>query len=209
MQHKMQCHRERERNMRKPIYDLNGVRGRRMRLDDRKCVIITDKTVGSFLSGNITDGEKTIFLKDVVGVQFKRSGALIGYLQFETPSMQMNNQKDNMFSENTFTFEDGKNNVTNELMEEVYEYAVNRIEELKYGYSIGMPAPSVSYSDPTPAAEPGTPSAPIVAKKDVLLADDPIDPIQAGNDEIICPICNTRQRAGRKKCWHCNQVFIV
>lgn len=119
--------------MAKLIYDLIGVRGRRMKLYDTKCVITTDVTVGSFIAGNITDGEKTIFLKDVVGVQFKKSGMLIGYIQLETPSMQMNNQKDNMFSENTFTYEAGKNNITNELIEEVYEYLVNRIEELKYG----------------------------------------------------------------------------
>ena len=90
--------------MAKLICDLVGCRGRRMKLYDTKCVIITDKTVGSLITGNITDGEKTIYLKDVVGVQFKKSGMLIGYLQLETPSMQMNNQKDNMFSENTFTY---------------------------------------------------------------------------------------------------------
>lgn len=73
-----------------------------------------------------------MFLIDVVGVQFKKSGLTIGYLQFETPSLQMNNEKSNMFSENTFTFEDGKNGVTNQLMQEVYNYVVDRIERLKY-----------------------------------------------------------------------------
>ena len=115
------------------IYELIGVRGREMKLYDTKCVITTKKTAGSLLTGNFTDGEKTIFLCDVVGVQFKESGGLIGYLQFETPSMQMNNKADNMFSENTFTFENGKNGVTNALMQQVYQYVVDRVEELKYG----------------------------------------------------------------------------
>lgn len=116
------------------IYEFNGARGRRIKIYDKKCVIITDVTLGSVLTSNATDGEKTIFLKDVVGVQFKKSGLTLGFLQFETPSMQMNNDKNNFFSENTFTFEENYDSgMTNSLMQEVYEYVVNRIEELKYG----------------------------------------------------------------------------
>ncbi len=122
--------------MAKFICKFTGVRGRVMKLYDTKVVIVTNKTVGSLLTGNITDGEKTIFLSDVVGVQFKRAGLLIGYLQFETPSLQMNNQQDNMFSENTFTFNDETGGVSNKLMEMVYSFVVNRIEELKYGIKI-------------------------------------------------------------------------
>jgi len=118
------------------IYEFEGVRGRNLKLYDTKIIITTKKTVGSLITGNFTDGEKTIFLRDVVGVQFKKSGGLIGYLQFETPSMQMNNKSDNMFSENTFTYEDGKNGITNKMMEDVYSFVVDRIEELKYNATI-------------------------------------------------------------------------
>lgn len=121
------------------IYQLEGVRGRSIQIYDRKCVISTKATVGSLLTGNITDGEKTIFFKDVVGVQFKRSGGLIGYLQFETGSVQMNNQNSNMFSENTFTFEDGKNGITNMQMEAIYHQVCDIIEQVKYG-----PAPELA-----------------------------------------------------------------
>lgn len=122
--------------MAKFIYEFEGVRGRTMKLYDTKVVIATDVTFGSIITGNATDGEKTIFLSDVVGVQFKKSGALIGYLQFETPTSQMNNKSDNAFSENTFTFENNKNGITNELMEALYNYIVDRVEELKYGVPI-------------------------------------------------------------------------
>ena len=118
--------------MAKLICKLEGVRGRTMTLYDTKCVIKTKVTAGSVITGNATDGEKTLFLKDVVGVQFKESGALIGYLQFETSSIQMNNQKSNMFSENTFTFEHNKNGVTNEQMEIIYHQVCNIIEAIKY-----------------------------------------------------------------------------
>ena len=130
--------------MAKLLYNLEGVRGRSIQIYDRKCVISTKAGVGSLLTGNVSDGEKTIFYPDVMGVQFKKSGALIGYLQFETGSVQMNNQNSNMFSENTFTFEHGKNGVTNEQMEAIYHYICDLIEQIKYGDApqIVPPAPA-------------------------------------------------------------------
>jgi hypothetical protein len=115
------------------LYQFEGVRGRTIWIFDRKCVIATKAGVASFITGNVSDGEKTIFYKDVVGIQFKKSGTLIGYLQFETSSMQMNNQNSNMFSENTFTFEHNVNGVTNEQMEAIYHYVCDLIEQVKYG----------------------------------------------------------------------------
>ncbi len=125
--------------MAKLLYQLEGVRGRSIQIFDRKVVINTKAGVGSFLTGNVSDGEKTIFFSDVVGVQFKKSGSLIGYLQFETSSVQMNNQNSNMFSENTFTFEDGKNGITNAQMEAIYRQVCDIIEQVKYG-----PAPEIA-----------------------------------------------------------------
>ena len=177
--------------MAKLVYDLIGVRGRRMKLYDTKCVITTDKTVGSLISGNITDGEKTIFLKDVVGVQFKQSGVLIGYLQLETPSMQMNNQKDNMFSENTFTYEEGKNNVTNELVKQVYEYLVDRIEELKYG-SVTTPTSSIG----------STVSKPIVSSTTQNSTSTPKTP-ESGIWK--CPYCETNNSTNYGQCKKCGK----
>ena len=118
------------------ICKLTGVRGREMELYDTKVVISTKKTIGSLITQNFTDGRKTIYLCDVVGVQFKQSGTLIGYLQFETPAMQMNNANSNFFSENTFTFEAGAYGITNELMAAVYQFVTDRIEELKYNTKI-------------------------------------------------------------------------
>lgn len=135
------------------LYQLEGVRGRSILIYDRKCVISTKVSVGSLLTGNVTDGEKTIFFKDVVGVQFKRSGNLIGYLQFETGSVQMNNQNSNMFSENTFTFEHNKNGITNEKMEMVYHKVCDLIELVKYGSLTSGVAPS-AVAPAAPAAAP-------------------------------------------------------
>lgn len=95
---------EADRNV--PIYDLNGCRGRTIKVYRDRCVITTNVTLGSVLTNNATDGQKTIFYSDVIGVQYKESGLAIGYLQLETASGQMNNLKSNMFGENTFTFDE-------------------------------------------------------------------------------------------------------
>lgn len=118
--------------MSKLLYELDGVRGRSMKVYDRKVVIDTKVTAGSLLTGNATDGTKTIFYKDVVGIQFKPTGLTIGYLQFETPSGQMNNLKDNHFSENTFTYGDKKSGASNEEMARIYNEICDLIENIKY-----------------------------------------------------------------------------
>ena len=117
----------RERLVYDLVYEIQGVRGRSIRVYPYKCIINTSVTAGSLLTNNATDGEKTIYYKDVVGIQYKRSGVTIGYLQFETSSGTMNHDKSNYFSENTFTFESDKD----EIMEEVYEYIIGIFAELK------------------------------------------------------------------------------
>lgn len=115
------------------ICKLGGSRGRSIDIYDNKCVITTDVTVGSVLTHNALDGQKTVFYIDISGIQFKKSSLAIGYLQLETASMQMNNQSSNMFSENTYTFEEGINGVNNDLIEKVHNYIVDKVEGYKYG----------------------------------------------------------------------------
>lgn len=115
------------------ICSLVGARGRHIAVYDNKCVITTDVSLGSLLTSNALDGQKTIFYIDVQGVQFKKGLLTLGYLQLETASLQMNNQNSNMFSENTFTYEDTSNGIPNALMEKVHDYIVDRIESYKYG----------------------------------------------------------------------------
>ncbi len=111
------------------LYDLKGVRGRSMKVYGDRCVISTKASVGSFISGNVSDGEKTIFFTDCIGVQFKKSGFQIGYIQLETASGIMNNTANNFFNENSFTFD--KSVQTNENMSLVADYIKNRIAETK------------------------------------------------------------------------------
>lgn len=113
------------------LFRIRGARGRVLEVYNNKCIIQTKVTLGSVITGNASDGEKTIFYPDCTAIQFKLSRALIGYLQLETPSMQMNNTKSNFFSENTFTFEGTDKN---ELMSEVYYFVSDLVGAAKYGH---------------------------------------------------------------------------
>lgn len=111
------------------IYSIVGTSGKRLRVYEDKCIISTKAKVGSFLVGNGSDGEKTIYYSDVIGIQFKRPGIQIGYLQLETASGLMNNKQNNFFNENTFTFANSE--VSLEKMEEIRDYIAKKIEVYK------------------------------------------------------------------------------
>ncbi len=113
------------------IYSIEGVRGKHIDIYENKCVIKTKITIGSLLMHNATDGEKTIYYKDCIGIQFKKAGITIGYLQLETSVAMMNNLNSNFSSENSFTFD--VNVVSNEKMQEVADYVKRRIDEIKTG----------------------------------------------------------------------------
>lgn len=111
------------------IYDLNGCRGRHICVYDDKAILSVKAGLGSFITGNISDGEKTIYYADCIGVQFKKSGFQIGYLQLETAGGIMNNKASNFFNENTFTWDTSQQ--SNEKMEEVAKYVKERVDYYK------------------------------------------------------------------------------
>lgn len=111
------------------IYNIKGTQGKLLKVYEDKCIIVTKPGIGSFVVGNGSDGEKVIYYSDVVGVQFKKTGLQIGYLQLETSSGIMNNIDDNFFNENSFAYNSAT--VSNEKMEEVKNYILQRIEIYK------------------------------------------------------------------------------
>ena len=111
------------------VYSIDGVRGKHIDVYENKCTIKTKVTFGSIIASNATDGEKTIYYKDCVGVQYKPAKFTIGYLQFETASGMMNNKGSNFFGENSFTFDTTV--ISNEKMEEVANFIRKKIDEIK------------------------------------------------------------------------------
>ena len=122
------------------VYDLNGVRGRHIKIYEDRVVLSVKATIGSFITGNISDGEKTIYFEDCIGVQFKESGLQIGYLQFETAGRIMNNSASNFFNENTFTYDTTVQ--TNEFMVKVAAYVKDRVRACKQKPAAAAPAAS-------------------------------------------------------------------
>jgi hypothetical protein len=111
------------------VYTIEGVRGRHIDIYKNKVIITTKVTLGSLMSHNATDGEKTIYYSDCIGIQFKQSNFTIGYLQLETASSKGNNKGSNFFDENSFTFDVSV--ISNERMVEVANYIKSRIDAVK------------------------------------------------------------------------------
>ena len=127
------------------IYDLQGVRGRYIKVYDNRAILTVKAGLGSFITGNVSDGEKTIYYKDCIGIQFKESGFQIGYIQLETASRMMNMSQNNFFNENTFTFDTSVQ--TNEKMREVADYIRSRVESYKNGSAEQPVVAQVSVAD--------------------------------------------------------------
>lgn len=178
--------------MSKLMFEISGSRGREIAVYDNKCVITTNVTLGSVLSNNALDGEKTIFYVDVVGVQFKLSGITQGYLQLETPSMQMNNQSSNMYSENTFIFE-GHEKI-NKLMLQVRDYMIARIEGYKYGtidqVPVEAPQSLLELLEGIPTPPPPSP---------------PTNYAVLAQGRWTCPSCGAGNAYSKLKCYKCGK----
>ena len=110
------------------VFSIVGNRGRSIEVYPYKAVIITDSSsLGALVTGNATDGTKTIYFSDIIGVQYKSPGITIGYLQLETAShLGDNNNQSNFFSENTFTFDEE----TQEI-KEMYDYIIGVLDVYK------------------------------------------------------------------------------
>lgn len=119
-----------EYEIQEALRTIKGARGKTLYLYDNKVIIKTDFTLGSIITKNATDGLKTIYFSDVIGVQFKRASTVVlGYIQLETASTAMNNRNSNFTNENSFSF-DGIN-VSNDDVEEVVKFINQKVEEYK------------------------------------------------------------------------------
>lgn len=109
------------------VFSIEGNRGRSIEVYPYKAVITIDSSsLGAIVTGNATDGAKTIYFSDIIGVQYKSPGMTIGYLQLETASHLGDKNQSNFFSENTFTFGEE----TQEI-KEMYDYIIGVLDVYK------------------------------------------------------------------------------
>ena len=110
-------------------YHIDGARGRSIDIYPYKCVITTGVTIGSVLTSNATDGEKTIYYQDCIGLQVKYPGLTLGFIQFETAAPTQNNSSSNFFNENTFTYDTTQ--ISADEMSFIVKYVKKQLDKIK------------------------------------------------------------------------------
>lgn len=100
---------------------------------ENKVVFTTTRSTSTLVTGilfsgsQMTQGEKTIFYKDAIGVQFKLSSLTDGYIQIETPAGNMTSTSSSYGGENSIQFGKEKN----EEAATIAAYIKSKIEEIK------------------------------------------------------------------------------
>ena len=100
---------------------------------DNKVVFTSTKSTstvvtGLFLGTSLTQGEKTIYYKDAIGVQYKPSSIADGYIQIETSAGGMTSSSSQYGGENAIQFS-GK--AKNEEAEIIVAFIKKQIDEIK------------------------------------------------------------------------------
>lgn len=131
-------------------YCLVNNLGKILDVYDNKVVFTATKSTATLVSDVIfsgsqsTQGEKTIYFKDAIGVQFKPSSVLDGYIQVETAAGSMTSTSSQYGGENSIQFS-GKR--SNEEAEMIVEFIKNKIDEIKNAPASGTVVQQVSAAD--------------------------------------------------------------
>lgn len=132
-------------------YCLINASGKILDVYENKAVFTSTKSTSTlvtsvvFMDSQMSQGEKTIYYKDALGVQFKPSSITDGFIQIETASGNMTSSGSQYGSENSFNF----SSTLNAEAETVANYLKQRIDEIKSGAD----APAVVQAAASPADE--------------------------------------------------------
>lgn len=83
---------------------------------------------GALFGTSVTQGEKTIYYKDAIGVQYKPSSVLDGYIQVETAAGGVSSSSSQYGGENAIQFSGKERNAEAEI---IVAFIKNKIDELK------------------------------------------------------------------------------
>lgn len=117
-------------------YTLRGIETKVLKVYEDRAVIMVRPSFKSFMLGIGSDGEKTIFYKDCIGIQHKTPGIQIGYIQLETGSRVINNTNSQFFGENSFPYT--KETCPDDIIVEVVDYIKERIASCKNEKTVKM-----------------------------------------------------------------------
>lgn len=112
-------------------YEWSGYGGKNKWMDvypDR--VVITSAPGNlSFFDSKGLSGTKIIYFQDVIGLQYKMSGLMVGFVQLETATGMDASGDSNYSSENSFTWQDAT--LSNKEMREVIQYIEKQWGKIK------------------------------------------------------------------------------
>ena len=100
---------------------------------DNKVVFSSTKSTSTLVTGlvfgtSVTQGEKTIYYKDAIGVQYKPSSIADGYIQVETAAGGVTSSSSQYGGENSIQFSGKERNAEAEI---IVNFIKNKIEEIK------------------------------------------------------------------------------
>ena len=100
---------------------------------ENKVVFSSTKSTSTLVTGlifseSVTQGERTIYYKDVIGVQYKPSSIADGYIQIETAAGGMTSTSSQYSGENAIQFSGKKNNEEAEI---IVSFIRKQVEEIK------------------------------------------------------------------------------
>ena len=100
---------------------------------DNKVVFSSTKSTSTVVTGlvfgtSVTQGEKTIYYKDAIGVQYKPSSIADGYIQIETAAGGVTSSSSQYGGENSIQFSGKDRNSEAEI---IVNFIKNKIEEIK------------------------------------------------------------------------------
>ena len=100
---------------------------------DNKAVFTSTKSTSTLLTGlafgtSVTQGEKTIYYKDAIGVQYKPSSIADGYIQIETAAGGVTSSSSQYGGENSIQFSGKDRNAEAEI---VVNFIRKQIEDIK------------------------------------------------------------------------------
>lgn len=106
---------------------------------DNKVIFTSTKSTSTVLTGLVfgtstTQGEKTIYYKDAIGVQYKPSSIADGYIQIETAAGGMTSSSSQYSGENAIQFSGKERNAEAEI---VVSFIRNQIEQIKNAPTAG------------------------------------------------------------------------
>lgn len=115
------------------IYCMVNNSGKILDVYENKVIFTSTHSTSTLVTGalfgtSVTQGEKTIYYKDAIGVQYKPSSVLDGYIQVETAAGGVSSSSSQYCGENAIQFSGKERNAEAEI---IVAFIKEKIDELK------------------------------------------------------------------------------